>query len=97
MMQTLRKYMKHIIWIVAVAFILTIVFSWGMGGFKRSGSEAERGIIGIINGQKIQYRQFLQAYQQEIENAKKQSDLEELPEYRRQSSNITLPRAKRSR
>jgi len=56
-----------------------------MGGFKRSGSEAEKGIIGIINGQKIQYRQFLQAYQQEIENAKEQSGTDELPEYRRQS------------
>jgi peptidyl-prolyl cis-trans isomerase D len=82
MMQTLRKYMKHILWIVAVAFIATIVFSWGMGGFRNKGSEVESGIVGIINGQKIQYQQFLMLLTQDIETAKAQSGSEELSEYR---------------
>ena len=51
MMQTLRNYMKHILWVVALAFIVMLIFSWGMGGFKNRGSEAEQGIIGIVNGQ----------------------------------------------
>jgi parvulin-like peptidyl-prolyl isomerase len=63
MMQTLRKYMKHVMWIVAVAFVITLVFSWGMGGFRNQGTQPERGIIGIIDGQKVQYQQFHGQYQ----------------------------------
>lgn len=85
MMQTLRKYMKHIFWVVAVSFIATIVFSWGMGGFKNKGVPTEQGIIGIINGQKIQYQQFALAMDQEIENVKQQSNTQELTEYRIQA------------
>ena len=83
MMKTLRKYMKHILWVEVLAFIATIVFSWGMGGFKDSGSQAERGIIGIVNGQKIQYQQFSMLLNQETEKAKEQAGGEELAEYRR--------------
>jgi len=85
MMQTLRKYMKHIFWVVAIAFIATIVFSWGMGGFKDKNYQAQQGIIGIINGQKIQYQQFAMALDQEIENIKLQSNTQEISEYRIQS------------
>ena len=85
MMQTLRKYMKQIFWVVAIAFIATIVFSWGMGGFKDKGYQAQQGIIGIINGQKIQYQQFAMALDQEIENLKLQSGNQDISEYRIQS------------
>ena len=81
MMQTLRNYMKHILWVVALAFIVMLIFSWGMGGFKNRGSEAEQGIIGIVNGQKIQYRQFLLALEQQIENVKSQTGAEEINEF----------------
>ena len=85
MMQTLRKYMKHIFWVVAIAFIATIVFSWGMGGFQNKGVPTEQGIVGIINDQKIQYQQFALAMDQEIENIKQQSNNQELTEYRIQA------------
>lgn len=81
MMTTLRKYMKHILWIVALAFIATIVFSWGMGGFKDRATDAERGVVGIINGRKIQYQQFAMAYEQQIKSARDQAGTDELSEY----------------
>ena len=81
MMQTLRKYMKHILWVVAVAFIATIIFSWGMGGFKTKQSQAEQGIIGIINGQKIQYQQFSALVNQEVEATRQRENTTEINEY----------------
>lgn len=83
MLTTLRKYMKHILWIVAIAFIVMLVFSWGMGGFRTSRSIAEKGIIGEINGHKIQYQQFAMAIEQEVQAFRERSPNEELSEYRR--------------
>ena len=82
MMQTLRKYMKHIFWVVAIAFIATIVFSWGMGGFKDKGSGIEQGIIGKINGRKIQYQEYAQAVSQRLEMLKDEMGTADIPEYR---------------
>ena len=73
MMQTLRKYMKYIFWLVAIAFLLTIVLSWGMGGIRNRRSEAQQGVIGIINGQKIRYESFANAFEQEIEKTREES------------------------
>ncbi|HHS13801.1 MAG TPA: hypothetical protein ENN03_08575 [bacterium] len=82
MMQTLRNYMKHIIIITALAFVATIVFSWGMGGFGGKGHEAERGIIGEVNGHKILYQQFAQNINQELQSVKDEIGENEIPEYR---------------
>ena len=68
MMRTLRKYMRHILWVVAASFILTIVFSWGMGGFKNRKNRTQSGIIGSVAGQKIRYQQFVKIYQQELDH-----------------------------
>ncbi len=87
MMQTLRKYMKHILWIVALAFIATLVFSWGMGGFKNRHSDLENGVVGIINGQKIQWQQFRQMLDQELEKTKAQYPDTEIPESRQKALN----------
>lgn len=81
MMQTLRNYMKHIMWIVAVSFIITLIFSWGMGGFKNR-NPLETGVIGEVDGQKIMYQQFMNLVNQEIENTRAQSQDTELTEYR---------------
>ncbi|HDH57254.1 MAG TPA: hypothetical protein ENF16_01455, partial [Bacteroidetes bacterium] len=48
MMQTMRQNMKVILWILVLAFIATIVFSWGMGGFKGGGPQ--QGIVAKVNG-----------------------------------------------
>jgi peptidyl-prolyl cis-trans isomerase D len=85
MMTTLRKYMKHVMWIVAVTFIGTIIFSWGMGGFKSRQSQAETGVIGSINGEKIMYQQFAQMLEGEYKRVRDQENTEDLSEYRRSS------------
>ncbi len=77
--------MKHILWVVVVGFIATIIFSWGMGGFQNRTTGAERGIIGIVDGQEIHAQDFLTAVEQEIESTKSQSNLTELSEYQIQS------------
>jgi parvulin-like peptidyl-prolyl isomerase len=81
MMQTLRKYMKYIFWVVAIAFLLTIVLSWGMGGIRNRRSEVQQGVIGIINGQKIRYESFASAFEQEIEKTREESGGGEITDY----------------
>jgi peptidyl-prolyl cis-trans isomerase D len=83
MMQTLRNNMKIIMWIVALTFIGTIVFSWGMGGFKRRGDVTEQGIIGSVNGERITYQQFAQMLDEEYRRVREQEKAEDLSEYRR--------------
>ncbi len=83
MMQTLRNNMKIIMWIVALTFIGTIVFSWGMGGFKRRGDVTEEGIIGSINGERIHYQQFAQMLDDEYRRVREQEKAEDLTEFRR--------------
>ena len=70
MLQSLRKNMRHIMVIVAVSFILTIVFSWGMGGFKNKRTKVQSGILAIVNGQKIMHQQFELMVDQEMQNLK---------------------------
>jgi len=50
--------MKLIMWILVFAFLATIVFSWGMGGFDDSGPKA--GVLGKIDDVEITYDQFEQ-------------------------------------
>ncbi|MDP8209017.1 MAG: peptidylprolyl isomerase [Candidatus Electryonea clarkiae] len=51
MMTALRQRMAVIMMILVVAFVITIVFSWGMGGFK---GKYEPGVIGKVDGVKIE-------------------------------------------
>ncbi|MBM3329668.1 MAG: hypothetical protein FJY67_09405 [Calditrichaeota bacterium] len=55
MMTTLRSQMKTILWILVVAFLATIVFSWGMGGFK---DREQPGILGMVNGDEVTLEKF---------------------------------------
>jgi len=71
MMQALRDKMKHIMMFVLLAFLATIVFSWGMGGFKSNGP-MEKGIIGKINGREIQYQNYMTAVNQQLQAARQQ-------------------------
>lgn len=73
--------MKHILTIVLFAFLATIIFSWGMGGFKNRQSRAEQGIIGIVNGQKIQYQQYAMSVEEQLSDYKEQSGQETVEEY----------------
>jgi parvulin-like peptidyl-prolyl isomerase len=75
MMTQLRSQMKVILWILVVAFLATIVFSWGMGGFK---NPDKPGIIGEINGNEISLENFDNIIRFEHENAVRQANGEEL-------------------
>ena len=77
MMQTMRKNMKLVLWILVFAFIATIVFSWGMGGFKGRGPK--QGIAAVINGKQITVDRLEQLFQQRLqyEQTRQETDLTE--------------------
>ena len=69
MMKIMRKLTKHILWIVIAAFVGTIVFAWGM---QFTSKKSKREIIATINGQDIHFEVFQRAYEQNLEQARKQ-------------------------
>lgn len=66
MMMTLRTQMKLILWILVVAFLITIIFSWGMGGCK---DKAQAGIIGEVTGKEIEFKDFNAVMQNQVNRA----------------------------
>ena len=67
MLDKLRSNMKAFLWIAAIAFIVSI----GAGtifGRRRRGQDpmSERGLIGVVEGVPIQYRDFSEEYRQRI-------------------------------
>ncbi|MFC1569082.1 peptidylprolyl isomerase [bacterium] len=85
MLQSLRNNMRHIMVVVAVSFILTIVFSWGMGGFKNRRTKVQSGILATVNGQKIMYQTFAMLVDHEIKMMKERQGKESLTDYELQS------------
>ncbi len=79
-MTYMRNRMHIILGILILAFLATILFSWGMG---YSGAESEQHLIAKINGQDITYDQFINAYNQESSAYREQSG-QELTEATRQ-------------
>ncbi len=61
MLKTMREHTKTVMVIVVVAFVGMIVFAWGMdaGGIRRGPAA---GIVGEVNGRKIHFREFRDAY-----------------------------------
>jgi peptidyl-prolyl cis-trans isomerase D len=68
MMQILRENTKIIIWIVAIAFVATIVFAWGMDFTGRGGSGAPQNIVGKVDDKEIPRVNFDRAAEQMIDN-----------------------------
>lgn len=77
MMNTIRQNMKIILWILILAFVATIVFSWGMGGFKGSGPK--QGIAAKINGVEVSVEKLEDLFQQryQYEQNQQEGDLDE--------------------
>lgn len=73
MMQQLRKNMPLILWILLIAFVLTIIFSWGMGGFKE---KENPNLVGIIAGQEIKVDNFEEIVNRQIEQYTQQNNVE---------------------
>ena len=72
-MNRMRQNTKIILMILVFAFILTIIFSWGMGGFK--GRQA-KGVIAKVNGDEITAKEYYDSYQQRIEQYRQERGTE---------------------
>lgn len=79
-MNRMRASMKTILMILVLAFIATIIFNWGMGGFK---GKRPQGILAKVNGEEISYDEFNKAYQQELKTQREKSG-QELQAYQTQ-------------
>jgi len=73
MMEQLRRNMPLILWILLIAFLLTIIFSWGMGGFKE---KEDPNIVGIIAGEEIGVDKFEEIVNRQIEQYTQQNGVE---------------------
>jgi hypothetical protein len=69
MLKTLRTTTKSIMIIVAVCFVLMMVFAWGMDitGRRTRGGMTQAGVVGTINGKKVTYDFYNALYQQRRE------------------------------
>ncbi|MCP4725972.1 MAG: hypothetical protein GY863_13100, partial [bacterium] len=70
-MNKMRRNTIVVMWVLVISFVGMIVFSWGMDllGFR---TPPQKGIIGIVNGQEIEYRLFASRLQNEIERYRTQ-------------------------
>ncbi len=64
MMTAMRENMPLIMWILVGAFLATIVFSWGMGGFD-SGGQLD-GVVGKVGNREIMYDQYNRMVQDRV-------------------------------
>ena len=69
-MNWLRDQMKTIIWMIVVAFVLTIFASWGMGGF--SGPRKQH--VATVDGDKIFLSDFQEQFSRQQEIYRQQNE-----------------------
>lgn len=61
MIRLIREKLAIVMWIVVAAFIITIIFDWGMGGLKGGSNDVRaQGLIAKINGQDVKYAELKQ-------------------------------------
>jgi peptidyl-prolyl cis-trans isomerase D len=80
MMTKLRERSAVILWILVFAFVATIIFAWGMGGFDSSQGPSDQGVMAVINGEKVDYRTFEQGVIQRINQETQNSSAPVTPE-----------------
>lgn len=67
MLEQLRANTKLFLWIVAIAFIISIGAGSIFGGGRRgSGSAPEQGLVGVVEGVPIRYQDFSENYRQRL-------------------------------
>jgi len=67
MLDKLRSKMKVFLWVAAIAFIISIGAGTIFGSRRRDrGQTPEQGLIGVVEGVPIQYRDFSEEYRQRI-------------------------------
>ncbi len=80
MMQGLRDNMKLIIWITAVVFLVGfgVLELGGVFDFQAAGQAGgPTGVIAEVNGQKVRYEVFQQAYQQMVQQLQQSRELQD--------------------
>ncbi|MCD4727990.1 MAG: peptidylprolyl isomerase [Pirellulales bacterium] len=86
MMTKLRENSAVILWILVFAFVATIIFAWGMGGFDSSSGPKDQGVMAVINGEKVDYRifeqQVIQRINQETQNSETALAAEQIKQLR---------------
>ncbi|MCA9786145.1 MAG: peptidylprolyl isomerase [Candidatus Cloacimonetes bacterium] len=73
MMTKMRENTAVILWILVLAFVATIVFSWGMGGFDSNGQTTST-VVGTVNGQDLDIRRFEQLVANRVNNQQREPD-----------------------
>ncbi len=76
MFEMLRKMIGPIMLLVLVAFLATIIFSWGGGGFR----DKPRDTIGMIDGEAISFNTYDRYYTNLLRQAQQESDYDLSPE-----------------
>jgi len=85
LMTDIRNNMAKLFAVLAVLFIIMIVFDWGLDLSGRKGrTQGNMEILGKVNGHEIDYRQFSELVRRAVENQKRQSGLDPDDEAERQ-------------
>ena len=76
MLNQIRERMAIVIWILVIAFVGTMIFSWGMGGVQSNDPRA-KGIIAEINGESAKYSDYSALEDNKTQNARSE-DLDDV-------------------
>ncbi|MCB2211550.1 peptidylprolyl isomerase [bacterium] len=79
MMSSLRRNTAVVLWILVFAFIGTIIFSWGMGGFS---GPMKPGVVGKIGDQEVTRDQYEQTIQDRFAQERQRYENGDIPESR---------------
>ncbi len=70
MIKLIREKLAIVMWVVVAAFIITIIFDWGMGGLKRGTTDVRaQGLIAKINGQDVKFAEYKQIEESYLKNS----------------------------
>jgi peptidyl-prolyl cis-trans isomerase D len=74
MMTKMRENTAVILWILVLAFVATIIFSWGMGGFDSQDGTTTSTVVGEVNGQELDIRRFESLVANRVNNQGQEPD-----------------------
>lgn len=77
MLQSMRENMPLVMWTLVLAFVLTIVFSWGMGGFQGSSGGLD-GVVGKVGQTEIMYDRYNRLVQDRLAQQRQEKPDQEI-------------------
>lgn len=83
-MTRMRENMPAILFGLLIAFLITIVFEWGMDYLGITSGRGQHTAIGSVNGEQITFQEFSQMVQNVSDNQRQQSNIEPSEEQLRQ-------------